>query len=199
MRKNFILCIFVIAIFYSVPAYCDFDENFFKLCRQGNLEQIKKSLASNPSLINSKTPSGLTVLMAASESNSDSDVIQFLINSGANVNEKMFAGMTALLWASWKTSNPKVVEVLLYAGAHISDEADNGKRAVDYAYMNENLAGTEIIKYLEIGFSHQSSPVVLSSPDIPVKPKVASSNKIPKILRIVKLPPNKNFEKFYHN
>jgi len=145
------IAVYIFLIVWNVPAHAYFDENFFDLCRHGTREQLVYAIRSKPELIKSKTPSGLTPLMVAAESNSNTEVINFLIDSGINVNEKMFSGMTALLWAAWKNSNPKVIEILIDLGADVFDEADNGKRAVDYAYMNENLVGTSVIKRLETG------------------------------------------------
>lgn len=142
----------VFSVFIStLPLYCADENDFLKICRNGTLEEVSRLIRSNPSLSMTKTQSGFTALMAAAESNPDHEVIYELIRNGADVNAEMFAGMTALIWASWKNTNPKVIEALIYSGADINVEAANGKRAADYAYMNENLAGLDIIRILETG------------------------------------------------
>ena len=170
------IAVYIFLIIWNVPAYADFDEHFFDLCRHGTREQLVYAIRSKPELIKSKAPSGLTPLMAAAESNSNTEVIKFLIDSGINVNEKMFSGMTALLWAAWKNSNPKVIEILIDLGADVFDEADNGKRAVDYAYMNENLAGTSVIKRLETGDNTVSNQKVQNTETISQTDENTTSN-----------------------
>lgn len=155
MRKVFMLLI-TILVLCTVPVFGEEWDKFFALCRTGTPEQINNALRENPSLINSSTPGGLTALMAACEANDDEKVIILLINSGADVKAKMFAGMTALIWAAWKSHNPEIIEVLISAGADVNDHAANGKRALDYALLNEFLATTNAIKYLETGIIPES-------------------------------------------
>lgn len=153
MSRKFtiISLMYIMLLSLSFPASGEYDPKFFRLCREGNYGQVLEALRSVHSLKDMKTLGGFTALMAASENNPDVEVISLLLQRGAEVNAVMFSGMTALLWAAWRNPNPEVIRVLVSHGADVNVEADNGKRATDYAYMNEHLAGTEIIRQLENG------------------------------------------------
>lgn len=156
MSRKFLFAVVIIAVF-CIPSYALDNSEFFRLCREGDYMQISRTLRSSPGLINIKTPGGLTPLMAAAESNKDPAVISMLIKSGADVNAKMFSGMTALLWASWRNPNPDVIRMLVSHGANTDAESDNGRRAGDYALMNENLAGINIADILKHKFPEKVS------------------------------------------
>ena len=145
--NKFIALIIALSFINAAHAY---DQKFFDLCRAASHEELAKLDLSN--LINDKTQSGFTCLMAAAESNTDYKVINILINSGCDVNQKMFGGMTALLWACWRNKNPEVIKALIANGADIYAESDNGKNALDYVYMNSNLLTdnlAEVVRCLE--------------------------------------------------
>ena len=145
--NKFIALIIALNFINIADAY---DQKFFELCRTASHEELIKLDLSN--LINDKTSSGFTCLMAAAESNADYKVINILVSSGCDVNQKMFGGMTALLWACWRNKSPEVIKALIANGADIYAESDNGKNALDYVYMNSNLLAdnlAEAVRCLE--------------------------------------------------
>ncbi len=146
MRK-YILCFLVTACMSWPDSTLGADN--FAVFRTGTPSQIREALTRTPHLIRRRTPGGLTVLMAAAESNPDPEAVSLLVEHGADVNAEMFAGMTALIWAAWKNPNPAVIERLLSLGADPRHESANGKTALDYAHLNEHLNGTNAIRCLE--------------------------------------------------
>jgi ankyrin repeat protein len=73
-------------------------------------------------VINNKDNNGYTALMIASE-NGHKEVVELLLNKGANINYKNDDGYTALMLASAK-GHKNIVELLLNKGAHIDYKND---------------------------------------------------------------------------
>lgn len=96
------------------------------ISRKGTLEQVKFLLTTSAKNdINSQTDSGNTPLIRASM-NQSKDVIQALLNAGANVHARNKEGNTPLHgdWFSTISPDTGAVEVLLLAGAKV--DARNG-------------------------------------------------------------------------
>jgi ankyrin repeat protein len=64
--------------------------------------------------------------------NADIDVIQHLINNGADVNIRDNFGYTALIWAS-RFGHIDIVRLLIDAGADVNARNDGGRTALMYA------------------------------------------------------------------
>ncbi len=96
------------------------------ISRKGTLEQVKFLLTTSAKNdINSQTDSGNTPLIRASM-NQTKDVIQALLNAGANVHARNKEGNTPLHgdWFSTISPDTGAVEILLLAGAKV--DARNG-------------------------------------------------------------------------
>ncbi len=78
-----------------------------------------------------------TALMFASENNSDANVIQHLIDSGADINARDRFGKTALFFASFYSSR-QVVQVLLKNRADVNAQDKLGMTALMWASGNKN-------------------------------------------------------------
>ncbi len=85
--------------------------------RSITIEKLNEFLSNNN--INARTEYGRSTLMLASAHNSNKEVIQTLIDNGADVNARDEDGWTALMWASSNKSNPEMVKVLLDNGADL--------------------------------------------------------------------------------
>jgi len=81
--------------------------------------------------------------MLAAMGNPSAQVIEVLLEAGAEVDATDDRGWSALMWAARATGNPDIVEKLLDRGADptIRNEADEA--AWDYIDENEALEGSE--------------------------------------------------------
>ena len=75
-------------------------------------------------------------------------LIKILAEAGADVDTVNDEGWTPLMEAAYH-GNPDVVKLLVRLGADVNIER-NGLRALDYAYGNELMTGTNALKELEI-------------------------------------------------
>ena len=94
-------------------------EDFFEACEEGNLNEVKKFIKEGYDVnkINQRSFVPRTLLMyAAGEGRFD--VVNYLIDHGADVNKRAFNLRTALYYAS-ERGHLKVVETLLSKGAEI--------------------------------------------------------------------------------
>lgn len=123
---------------------------FFYLVIHGSPEEIQKAIeeGSDP---NMRIAGNRTALMNAATWNCNPEVIELLIDEGANVNARDDFGGTALREAS-VGNNAEVVNLLLAAGADINSRDDRGMSSLMYAAgFNQDLNVTKVL--LENGAS----------------------------------------------
>ncbi|MCL1876310.1 MAG: ankyrin repeat domain-containing protein [Synergistaceae bacterium] len=77
--------------------------DFITLCQNGTLPQIEAEIAMSAD-VNAKDKNSNTPLMAAAESNKDTEALNALIQAGADVNAKNDVGKTALMMAAGMNS-----------------------------------------------------------------------------------------------
>jgi ankyrin repeat protein len=77
--------------------------------------------------------------------NADIDVIQHLINNGADVNIRDNFGYTALIWASFY-GHIDIVRLLIDAGADVNASANDGWTALAWAEWNNNTDIVELLR-----------------------------------------------------
>ena len=98
-------------------------------------------------VVNASDTNGMTPLLYAAMDNPNPDVMNLLIDAGANdVTSK--SGKSALILAAMMNC-PEVVTTLVNAGADVNARDDDGKSALDYAGDNNKLKGTSILRTLE--------------------------------------------------
>lgn len=107
------------------------DKNFLTLCKTANHSQIKSALkqGANP---NAAKKNKFSALMMAAQFNRDPEVINVLIDSGADVNAVNNHGQTALLFAA-QYNFPQIIKTLCDRGADITIIDRFGKSAFSYA------------------------------------------------------------------
>lgn len=96
-------------------------------------------------LINQKNDRENRTLLFIACQNQRFDIMEFLIQLGADVNEPAFEGLTPLMIAS-KNKNQKIVELLLNAGARVNDLDAQGRTALDHLKEDNNETLSSLLK-----------------------------------------------------
>ena len=112
--------------------------------KTATLEDVKKEL-KNGANVNAASDEDTTALMHAAIFNQNPEVIETLIDKGANVNAKNKDGSTALTKAAFNP-NPEVIKTLIDEGADVNAKSKSGGTALmSAAIFNQN---PEVIKIL---------------------------------------------------
>jgi len=111
----------------------DYSSAIFEFAQAGDLAEISALLASGE-LIDARDPYGQTALMYA-VSAGNTDIVQDLIELGADVNALTDEGWTALMFAA--RDNGDAIPVLLENGADAELENSEGRSAFDIALVNQ--------------------------------------------------------------
>jgi len=113
-----------------------------------DIENIKNILENDPYQINQTDSSNISIFMYAvsnyTKSNSD-EIINYLLQKGADVNTKNSVGVTALHYAMG-LRNSNIINILLYNGADVYAVNDMGDTIEDYANMWRNSEALTIIQ-----------------------------------------------------
>jgi len=106
------------------------DNNFIQLCMYGSLHEINEAIA-NGANVNAKSTEGplrgYTPLMMTD----NPEVIEALINSGADVNARDISGSTPLMLTIRR--NPEAIRTLVNAGADVNAQNNSGKTSLMFA------------------------------------------------------------------
>ncbi len=92
---------------------------------KGDLATVKRLLAQDPALLEAEKPPNKKTALHYAAQNGRRDVVEFLLDSGAQVNRPNIAGETALHYAVGLES-PDVVNLLLARGADVKAKTDAG-------------------------------------------------------------------------
>jgi serine/threonine-protein phosphatase 6 regulatory ankyrin repeat subunit B len=95
-------------------------DSFVAACESGNLEKAQKILTKNRTLINALSKSGHTALIKATD-RGHKEIVEMLIENGADVNYKISDGPTAL-WSALYGGKKEIAEILIKNGASITSE-----------------------------------------------------------------------------
>ena len=110
-----------------------------------NLEIIKLLINNRADVTIQRTNDGWTPLMEATGIyNNKIEIMQLLIDSGANINVQDSLGYTPLMWATLQ-EDLEAVKLLVNSGADISIENNRGDTAIDLAITYES---NDIADYL---------------------------------------------------
>lgn len=105
-------------------------------------------------VVNGRDKDGGTALISATTLNHNLDVTAALLRAGADVNAQDKEGYSALMTAAML--NPDTIPLLLRAGADTTAKNGYGETALDLAWKNEKLKGTDVYQQL-IEASHQAA------------------------------------------
>lgn len=123
------------------------DDDFFAAATEGNIELVRKGLADGIN-IDYHNDKGWTALVMAAF-HQQSEMVKYLVESGANVNHASINGTTVFMYAKTKvmeTGNYRMLEYLLGAGANINQrDYKNGWTVLQYV---KNIGHTEMERFL---------------------------------------------------
>ncbi len=111
-------------------------EEFFADIRSDNIESIKKIIANNKDIINSRDVTGNPPL-ALTASKGKLEIAKILIDAGADVNAKLSCNWTILMYlcgqSGFSENRLEIAKLLLNAGANVSDTTDYDESALNLA------------------------------------------------------------------
>ena len=155
--KKALSCLFV-CVFLAGAAFAAIsDDEFFDLCAEGSLKQVVDAINGGAN-VNAKdnANNGRTPLIYAAAFNPDPEVIEVLINAGADVNARIDEGWSpesgyTPLMAAAVESDPKVVRALINAGADVNSRNKVGWTPLILAAASENSNPEVIIALIDAG------------------------------------------------
>ena len=140
----------VFALFAAGAAMAMTEWELVQICRMGSAHELQGAIARDKSFVNTRFHDQDTPLMVAADKANNPEILQVLINAGADVNAQNEDGETALMKAMDEDVNPACVNVLLKAGAKVNLKEDDGETALMKA-LDENVAPEVIIALLDAG------------------------------------------------
>jgi len=105
--------------------------DFFEACRRNDVAAVQKCYDDNPSLISVSDSRGFTALILAVY-NEAPDVVDFLLEKGADVHAQDASGNTALMGVCFK-GYKEIAQKLLNAGVDVNQRNANGATALTFA------------------------------------------------------------------
>lgn len=103
----------------------------FDACRRGDLEAVKQLIGANPAVVHAVDMKGFTPLILAAY-NEQAEIVDFLIQQGADVNTRDAAGNTALMGVCFK-GYKEIAKKLIDDGADVNVRNSNGAPALTFA------------------------------------------------------------------
>ena len=119
-----------------------------QVIEDGSVEEIQQTIANGINI--RQRVRGQTLLHVAAKSNTNPNVIQFLLSQGIEINDVNEEGQSALILAATFNSNPDIIITLLNNGADKSIKDKSGKTAADCVVLNSSFFGTDIPNMLKI-------------------------------------------------
>ena len=128
---------------FSCSTFAGKDRDLCVAVSDNEPDKVKRLLASGANIdarSGGSHTKGMTMLILAVWYRWDRDVVQLLIDSGADVNAKDERGNTALIYATEArpTINLAVTEMLLKAGADVNAKDEGGMTALMHAAMHDD-------------------------------------------------------------
>lgn len=106
----------LISVLFAVSPLLPAEEPSFVLFENGNLERVKDAVEELES-IEASNLRGMTPLMLAAKHNERVEVLNFLIESGADIAAEDNFGEAAIIKAAGYNGNPAILNALIEAGA----------------------------------------------------------------------------------
>nr|NQU91707.1 ankyrin repeat domain-containing protein [Bacteroidota bacterium] len=157
---KFYCLILLLAISFS-----GFSQSFLELTIEGNLEEIKKSMESDPSLVNLKDNEG-DIPLCTSIVNRHTELSLFFIENGADLNNQNQDGYMPLHWAALR-GDSLIIEALIDKGANLDMETTTNETALN---MAASRGYVQVVKILvennanpEISNDYQRTPLITAA------------------------------------
>ena len=123
--------------------------DIFELITDGDLDELKNLLQSNPSIANTKNRQGLIPLIFAIDFIEDPEImtaiIKLLLEHGADPNQEDKETVSTPLIAAIENNNIEIIKLLLEHGANLENQDEKMFTPLNYAVEEGNM---EIIKLL---------------------------------------------------
>ncbi len=113
--------------------------------------------------VHARTEAQSTALMIAAACNKNPEIVQVLIDNGADVNARNKGESTALMLASVFNSNPEVIQVLIDNGADLNIRDSNGNTILMLA-CQFNLSAERIAFLIDQGLDVNARNILGSTP-----------------------------------
>lgn len=125
------------------------DPNITDDCRRTPLmlaakKEIASLLLRHKAALDTWDQYGETALIWAVSRHRNLDLVEFLLDWGADPNATNWENVTALMHAAI-SGPPAMVELLITAGANIQAKAHGGRRVLQWAIDNDNVAVTKLL------------------------------------------------------
>jgi ankyrin repeat protein len=120
---------------------------FVKAAQNGDLNEVKRLFALNPSIINELDREHDTAIMKACRDCNTTNVVAFLLENGANINDREYRDsidQTPLIIAAFNGCTD-IVRMLLDAGANIEHKNDQGENALISAAQEGNINVVKVL------------------------------------------------------
>ncbi len=147
MRKSILkmvrLCLMVCSLSFFVG--CD-EKPIHKAAYKGDLKKVKEIIDRDPNQINVQDSLGYTPLHLAS-GKGHIEIVEFLLNHGADIESEIFDGETPLMLAARYAIHGKyeTIKTLLEHGAKVNHKDEDGGTALHMAAMH---SGKEVMNLL---------------------------------------------------
>ena len=139
-----------VLIFLILKKYHHSQWSLHSLCKEGNIHSVKWHLDQGADV---NAPYKNMTLLHTAAAYDHKEIVELLIEEGANLNTKDEDGVTPLHDAVGSLSQKEIIELLITNGADINAKTKRGSTPLDWAEeVNENDALEDKSDYRELAY-----------------------------------------------
>ncbi|MFC2167596.1 ankyrin repeat domain-containing protein [Acidobacteriota bacterium] len=149
MKKRFMIFSLFFVLFLEIFLFPQ--EDIINAARQNRFDTFKRMLEENTYQINNKDRRNCTILHYAA-SGSTAEMVEWLIQHGAETDVRDVDGDTLLHWAAY-AGREKIVNLLISHGLDIDTKNNSGVSVIDYAAVtrgNQTTVDLHVLKGAKI-------------------------------------------------
>lgn len=179
------LCLFILLITAGLQA-----GEIHYAALAGDLNKVKTLLEADPALLESKDQDGRTPLLCSCSPPAwKIEIVNFLLDKGANVNVNGILRFTPLHFATFVSKqNLGIIQRLIDKGADVNAQGDNGITPLHYAAIMGDLAAAKLL--LDNGarvniydhYSGELNPMFISGTILQLAIKYSPNEEVAKLL-----------------